>query len=305
MKELVILSGKGGTGKTTITSAFASLAKHAVLADCDVDAADLHLILKPTVVEKQPFYSGHEALIETQNCDNCGRCVEVCRFAAIRLEPQSNHYQVDAISCEGCGVCVTHCPQQAIQFNPSLCGEWYCSDTRFGSMVHARLGIGAENSGRLVSLVRQQARQLASQQRAKFLLVDGPPGIGCPAIAAMTGADQLFLITEPTLSGLHDLQRVLELAKHFRLPAFLCVNKWDLNLQLTEQLEALAQQYGAKCVGRLSYHKAASLAQLTAQSVIELGDNPLADEIQEVWQRVEQHLYPYASELQIPTHTIT
>ncbi|TCS40371.1 ATP-binding protein [Reinekea marinisedimentorum] len=288
MKELVILSGKGGTGKTTLTSAFASLANNAVLADCDVDAADLHLILSPDVQQATQFYSGNEALIDPDLCTDCGKCLEVCRFDAIARDVQSGLPVVDPVSCEGCGVCRLVCRQRAIEFPETLCGQWFKSQTRFGPMVHARLGIGAENSGRLVSLVRKEARACAQQIQADLILVDGPPGIGCPVIASITGASDLFVITEPTLSGMHDMQRVLELAQHFRVPAYCCVNKWDLNEQITEQIESLAMQFGAVPLGRICYDPTATRAQMQAQTLIEAGNSPAAAEIKAIWQQLQK-----------------
>lgn len=288
MKELVIISGKGGTGKTSVTASFATLAKNAVLADCDVDAADLHLILNPKICTRHDFYSGHEAVIRQTDCIACGLCQTLCRFDAIQKSGEC--FQVDSASCEGCSVCVEFCPVKAIDFPDRLCGEWFLSKTRFGTMVHARLGIGAENSGKLVSTVRGQAKQFAQAIQANWILVDGPPGTGCPVIAAITGTDAVLAVTEPTLSGKHDLLRVLELTRHFQIPAFVCVNKWDINPKMTGQIEAAATQAGATVLERIPYDKSITTAQINGQSVVELNNGPASQSIQTLWENLCQKL---------------
>lgn len=286
MKEIIILSGKGGTGKTSLTASFAALADNAVLADCDVDAADLHLVLDPTVIATNCFTSGNQASIRSSECSGCNVCKEYCRFDAIIHDEKNNSYRVDPIACEGCGVCVYFCPDNCIDFPERECGEWYRSDTRFGPMIHAQLGIAAENSGKLVSLVRAEARKIANQKDAKLILVDGPPGIGCPVIASITGADHLVLVTEPTQSGRHDVERVLKLAGHFGLPVSLCVNKWDINPQETERIEHLGQDFGATILGRINYDKRVTEAQLAGKSVIEMGDSQIAAQIKQIWKNI-------------------
>lgn len=288
MKEIVIISGKGGTGKTSITAAFAALAPHnTTLADCDVDAADMHLLLAPVARQTHPFMSGHSAEIVAEQCTQCGICVPLCRFDAI---DDSDSIQVLPSACEGCGVCVHECPHNAITFNEQRCGEWYQSDTRFGSLVHARLDIGAENSGKLVSLVRKQARKLAEAEASEMILVDGPPGIGCPVIACVTGADAVCIVTEPTCSGQHDLQRLLTLTKHFSIPTFLAINKWDINPEMTANIQHEAMQQGVKLLGTIPYDSAVTAAQVAAQTVIERNDNPASTAITEVWNNLCHYL---------------
>jgi MinD superfamily P-loop ATPase len=288
MKELVIISGKGGTGKTSITASFAALATNAVFADCDVDAADLHLILNPQIRERHDFYSGHEAVIREADCIACGLCQTLCRFDAI--QESGGKFRIDSASCEGCGVCVEFCPSKAIDFPDRLCGEWFVSKTRVGTMIHAQLGIGAENSGKLVSTVRQQARQFATAVQADWLLTDGPPGTGCPVIASITGADAVLAVTEPTLSGQHDLQRVIKLADYFKIPAFVCVNKWDINPEMTEQIEEAATQAGATVLVRIPYDKSITKAQINGQSVVELNNGSASQSIQTLWEKLCQKL---------------
>jgi MinD superfamily P-loop ATPase len=288
MKELVIISGKGGTGKTSITASFATLAKNAVLADCDVDAADLHLILNPEIREQHDFYSGHEAVIREADCAGCGLCDDLCRFDAIKKS--GDKFQIEPSSCEGCGVCVHFCPAKAIDFPERLCGEWFLSKTRCGTMVHARLGIGAENSGKLVSTVRSQAKQIAAAIPADWILVDGPPGTGCPVIASLTGADAVLAVTEPTLSGQHDLLRVLELTRHFQIPAFMCVNKWDINPAMTAAIESAATNVNATVLTRIPYDKSITEAQINGQSVVEHTEGPASQFIQTLWEKLCQLL---------------
>ncbi|MBN2162941.1 MAG: ATP-binding protein [Pontiellaceae bacterium] len=280
MKELVIISGKGGTGKTSVTASFASLAGSCVLADCDVDAADLHLILRPQVLQQETFMSGHAAAIREADCTQCGLCETLCRFDAI------HNLTVDAVGCEGCGVCVEFCPASAIDFPEQACGEWFVSETACGKMVHARMHPGAENSGKLVSLVRQEARRIAEQNQTDFILVDGPPGIGCPVIASITGADAVLVVSEPTLSGEHDLKRVLQLARHFKVQAMVCVNKWDINPDMAQRIEELARSMGAVPVGRIPYDAAVTEAQVNGCSLVEHSRGPAAKAVRQVWDAV-------------------
>lgn len=282
MKEIVIISGKGGTGKTTITAAFAALAKNKVMADCDVDAADLHLILSPEIQHEEDFYSGKTAYIRKNDCIECGKCVEVCQFAAI-----SPDFVVDPVACEGCGVCVYFCPVDAIDFNENLSGQWFISNTRFGPMVHARLGIAEENSGKLVTLVRRQAKLLAEEQKAGYIIVDGAPGIGCPVISSITGANAVLVVTEPTLSGRHDLERVVSLAAdHFQIPTFVCVNKFDLNGEMTDQIESFCRDRNIGFVGKIPYDTIVTAAMVLGKTIIEFSDGKISRAIMGVWENM-------------------
>ncbi|MBF0198210.1 MAG: ATP-binding protein [Planctomycetes bacterium] len=281
MKEIVVISGKGGTGKTSVTASFAALAKNIVMADCDVDAADLHLILKPEKSHSNDFFSGHVASIRSENCLACGRCADYCRYDAIDATDHS--FVVKPSSCEGCKVCVEFCPAEAIDFNEALCGQWMTSSMRFGEMVHARLGIGAENSGKLVSTVREQARKLGQRNSADWIIVDGPPGTGCAVIASITGADAVVIITEPTLSGKHDMLRVLSLAAHFSVPSFVSVNKYDINLEMTESIEREAVEFGARVMGRVPYDEDVTKSQVKELSTVEFSDGPASQAIRRLW----------------------
>ncbi len=283
MKELVIISGKGGTGKTSVTASFAVLADRPVVCDCDVDAADLHLVLEPTIRERHEFESGHEAVIRQNDCTGCGICQDLCRFGAI--SNTVDMFSIDSISCEGCGVCVQFCPEGAIDFPQRRCGEWFVSDTRCGPMIHARLGVAAENSGKLVSTVRREAKHLAEEENHKMIIVDGPPGLGCPVIASLTGASQVLIVTEPTVSGEHDLERVLSLARHFQIPAAICVNKFDINEEMTKRIEDRAISAGATIAGRIRYDASVTRAQIQKKAVVEL-DTPGADDMRQLWKNL-------------------
>jgi len=283
-RELVVLSGKGGTGKTSVTASLAVLARDAVVADCDVDAADLHLVLSPAVRERHEFRAGREARIDPARCRACGVCLTRCRFDAVRppADATADAYAIDPFACEGCGVCVWTCPERAIAFPERHGGEWMISDTRAGPLVHARLAPAAENSGKLVSIVRREAQRLADRDARPLVIVDGPPGIGCPVIATVTGAAQVLLVTEPTVAGEHDLARVLALARHFQVPTVVCVNKWDLAPAGADRIEAAARAAGAAIAPRIRYDRGVTRAQTAARAVVEI-DTPAADDIRRLW----------------------
>jgi MinD superfamily P-loop ATPase len=285
----LVISGKGGTGKTSVIASCAILAGNATVADCDVDAADLHLVLAPRTVQAHTFVSGHEAVIRKSDCDGSGVCQKVCRFGAVVAAPDRPGFVVDPLACEGCGVCVELCPSRAIDFKERECGKWFSSTTRSGPMIHARLGIGAENSGKLVSTVRAEARKVAARDRSDIILIDGPPGIGCPVIAALTGVTGTLIVTEPSVSGAHDMERVLELAAHFGVSAAVCVNRWDLNPEGAESIEAHARDHGARVAGRIRYDAAVTRAQVEGRTVVELG-GAAADDIRVLWDRVWEWL---------------
>jgi MinD superfamily P-loop ATPase len=293
--ELVVISGKGGTGKTSIVACFAALAEKAVLADCDVDAADLHLVLAPTVLRREEFSGGSRARILADRCTACGRCAETCRFGAISFDAAGKGdaektYRVDPIACEGCGVCAYVCPEGAVEFAPAVNGEWYVSETRFGPMVHARLGVAEENSGKLVALVRKSAKEIAQQREAHTVLIDGSPGVGCPVIASVAGADLALAVTEPTLSGLHDLRRVAGLTDHFAVKTLVCVNKWDLNEQVSAEIERWAREHGLELAGKVRYDRAVTEAQIKEKPVVECRSDGAAADISRLWLEVSRAL---------------
>ena len=294
MKELVVISGKGGTGKTSLVASFASLAQPVALADCDVDAADLHLVLSPEIRQRSDFSGGSRAAVIDERCNACGQCQRLCRFDAVSCIPRQgrpDRFEIDPIACEGCGVCAHFCPVDAIAFGPAINGEWFISDTRCGPMVHARLGVAEENSGKLVSLVRTQAKEIADQQKLDLVLIDGSPGIGCPVIASITGADRVLVVTEPTLSGLHDLQRVADLTRHFAIETAVCINKWDLNENIASEIQQRASSLGLKMAGRIRYDPAVTEAQIKKQSVVEFTRNGAAEDIRQVWAAIQDTLH--------------
>jgi MinD superfamily P-loop ATPase len=286
MKELIVISGKGGTGKTSLLAAFASLAEGMVLCDADVDAADLHLIMDPRIVERHDFESGHSAVINTDPCTQCGLCRELCKWNAI-----SEAFVVDPIACEGCGVCYYFCPEKAIDFPLDTCGEWYLSETRFGPMAHASLGIAEENSGKLVSLIRQQGKLLAEKKNLDLLLTDGPPGIGCPVIASLGGATAALIVTEPTVSGKHDMERVAELAAFFRVPALVCVNKYDLNPEMGQAIEVYAKEKNITVLDRIPFDSVFTKAMVQGKTIIEYDpDSEGALAIKKIWEDLARYL---------------
>lgn len=293
MKELVVISGKGGTGKTSVVASFAALSREAVLADCDVDAADLHLLLAPDIQQRSPFRAGAKAVIRQEDCIACGACLASCRFGAVRMNGAhagEGIFSIDPLACEGCGVCVRRCPVDAIELEERTQGEWYISETRCGPMVHARLGVAEDNSGKLVSLVREEARHLAEKRGLGLVLIDGSPGVGCPVIASITGAALVLAVTEPTVSGLHDLDRVARLAAHFGAPAVVCINKADLHPEMSRRIAAYCREHGLPVVGEVPYDVSVTTAQLARRSVVEFGCGPAAAAIEAVWRNVEQRL---------------
>ena len=280
MKEIVVLSGKGGTGKTVIVASFAALAQDKVMADCDVDAADLHLLLQPSIKKTEEFWSGKTAFIDKKFCTGCGVCEEVCRFGAIK------NFKVDPISCEGCGFCFHVCPEKTIRMKDNMAGSWFISDTKYGPLVHARLGIAQENSGKLVAIVRQNARRIAEEQGLSYIISDGPPGIGCPVISSLSGANMALLITEPTLSGMHDLDRVLGVCSHFGVPALVCINKYDLNEENTHQIEDFCRRQGVEVISRLPFDNVVTEALVQGLPVVEYCKDGIARDIEMLWQGV-------------------
>jgi MinD superfamily P-loop ATPase len=280
MKELVVLSGKGGTGKTTIVACFAALARDKVMVDCDVDAADLHLLLQPTNSQTNEFWSGQTAYIDEQKCNQCGLCEDVCRFGAI------TDLEVDPTSCEGCGFCFHVCPEAAITMRQNLSGMWFISDTKYGPLVHARLGVAQENSGKLVALVRQEAKRISEMRGSVHILSDGPPGIGCPVIASLSGTSLALIVTEPTLSGIHDMDRIVAVCRHFGVPALVCINKYDINEENSLAIEERSRQQGTEVVARIAFDNAVTEALACGLPVVEYATNGVARQIEELWQTV-------------------
>jgi MinD superfamily P-loop ATPase len=287
MREIVVISGKGGTGKTSITAAFAHLAGNAMLCDLDVDAPDLHLLLSPERQEEHEFYSGREASITPSLCTGCGICAGLCRFGAIVPGPRA--FTIDPLRCEGCGVCERFCPAKAIRFTEAHCGQWYASTMRFGPMIHAQLFPGQENSGRLVSLLKKEARERAKALGLDLMLCDGAPGIGCPVISSLSGAGQAVIITEPTPSGRHDLERVASLCRHFRIPVLVAINKFDLNRQNSAAIESYCREQGFELAGLLPHDEVVVRAMVQRKCVTELPDTPFSKALHGVWEVVSDH----------------
>jgi MinD superfamily P-loop ATPase len=290
MRQLVILSGKGGTGKTTVTAGLTHLAaqsEHLVLADADVDAANLGLVLAPVTEEAHDFTGGKVATIDPALCVACGRCAEVCRFAAIAVRESA--YSADPIACEGCAACAYECPAGAIEMRPQRAGQWFVARTRYGPLYHAHLSAGQENSGKLVTLVKQMARLRALDDEADLLLVDGPPGIGCPVIAALSGADLALIVTEPTLSGAHDLERIMGLASHFRVPAAVLLNKADISPKQAGVIAGYCAAHGITLVGRLPYDPHVTESMVRGEPVTATA-GAVSEALTEAWEVLQSHL---------------
>jgi MinD superfamily P-loop ATPase len=289
MKELTIVSGKGGTGKTTVSAAFAALAPRKVLADCDVDAANLHLLLDAHTRRQEDFRAMRSPRIDYDLCAQCGDCQSWCRFDAIALDFDAG-YVIDLLACEHCGLCARVCPELAIRMEDHLCGRWLVSDTRHGTLVHARLGIGEDNSGKLVTLVRREARRLAEAEGADLILNDGPPGIGCPVTASITGVDLVLAVTEPTPSGIHDLQRVAGLCGHFSIPLAVCINKHDLDPENSGRIRGWCMANGIGVAGEIPFDPAVNRALVAGRSVVDRDCGAVSTAVTGLWEDIQARL---------------
>jgi MinD superfamily P-loop ATPase len=294
VKQVVVLSGKGGTGKTTVAAALAHLAsleESIVLVDADVDASNLELLLSPEERERHAFFSSKVAVIDPELCEACGRCQEVCRFDAV-LAPEADGeaFSIDPVACEGCAVCLFQCPGEAIHMEEPQDGLWFLSDTRFGPLLHAHLFAGQENSGKLVAEVRQRAAAIAREDGQAYAIIDGPPGIGCPVIAATTGTDLALIVTEPTVSGIHDLERILGVAEHFGVPALVCINKYDINLQKSREISDYCTALGIEVVGRVPFDTVVTEAMVQGKPITAYEDGSVSRELGQVWQLVRERL---------------
>jgi len=282
MRQIVVISGKGGTGKTIVTGSLAVLAKNKIMVDCDVDAADLHLLLHPEIKERHEFRSGKTAVIDNTTCFCCGECVRACRFEAIKPD-----FTVEPFSCEGCALCSRICPYGAIRMEEKIAGEWFVSGTKYGPFVHAKLGIAEENSGKLVSKIRQIAAEIAKRDKSQYVIIDGPPGIGCPVIASLSGVDCALIVTEPTLSGLHDAQRVIEVAEHFKVPSKMVINKYDLNADMTDKIEEFCRGKWIPVIGKVPFDKVVVEAMVEGKAVVEYADGPVKEELIKIWEELK------------------
>ena len=286
MKQVTVISGKGGTGKTSITAAFASLANNAVLADCDVDAADLHIILKPRVLESTVFHGLKTAHINKNNCIDCKKCYELCKFEAI-----DEDINLITEACEGCGVCAYICPVDAITMVDRESGIAYISETRFGPMAHAMLRTAEEASEKLVTVVRNNAKMIAQEKNKELIIIDGPPGIGCPVISSLTGVDLVLIVTEPTLSAIHDLERILGVAHYFHLPAVVCINKYDINIKNTKKIESYCNKKNIGIVGKIPYDNVVTDAMVNEKTIIEYAKGEIAERTSKMWGKITARLF--------------
>ena len=281
MKQITIISGKGGTGKTTLVASFAALAENTVIADCDVDAPDLHLLLHPEIVKREEFKGLNVAAMDKAKCTECGICEAACRFKAI--SDTGSGYEVNPTRCEGCGVCVFVCDQDAIILTERISGYAFISKTKYGTMAHAQLNIAEEASGKLVTVVRNNAQRVAEEEGSELILIDGSPGIGCPVIASLTGVDLALVITEPTMSGLHDLERILDVTRHFGITSVVCINKYDINEANSRRITEFCQERGVTIVRNIPYDPVVTEAMVAAMPVVEFSDGAVSDAIKEIW----------------------
>jgi len=289
MKQILVISGKGGTGKTVITANFAALSENKVMADCDVDAADLHLLLHPEIKEEYNFEGGKTAVIAQEKCINCGKCRETCRFEAIKEE--ENKTIIDSLACEGCGACTLVCPEDAITLKvEEEVGHWFISETKYGPMVHAQLGIAQENSRRLVSLVREKAQDIALEKKLNYIIIDGPPGIGCPVIASLSGVDLALVVIEPTLSGMHDAQRAINVAKHFGIKTVVCINKCDINLKNSKIIKKDCSASGIPVIGEIPFDRIVPESLVEGKPIVEYKNCPVSSEIRSLWDKITKIL---------------
>jgi len=294
MKEIVIISGKGGTGKTSLTAAFTAIAESVIIADCDVDAPDLHLVLRPDIKESFDYFGGKKANILIEKCTACGRCKKLCRFDAVNNHNITNKlktYSISKINCQGCGVCYEFCPSNAIELVENLSGKWFLSETRFGPMVHALLAPAEENSGKLVAAIKEYARNIGEKEQKQFFLIDGPPGIGCPVIASMAGADLVVIVTEPGISALHDMLRAADLAQHFHISTAICINKSDINPEITDEIIKIAQKRQIPVIGKVPFNQDFLNAQIAQKCLVEFSPQSRAVlELKKIWQNILQLL---------------
>ena len=282
LKQITIISGKGGTGKTTLVGSFAALAENKVIADCDVDAPDLHLLLHPEIIKKEEFKGLKVAVMDKTLCTECGTCEETCRFNAIALTEESG-YAVNPARCEGCGACVFTCPQEALTLKERVSGYSFISKTKYGTMAHAELNIAEEASGKLVTVVRNTAQQVAEKESCELILIDGAPGIGCPVIASLAGVDLALIVTEPTMSGLHDLERILDVTRHFGIGSVVCINKYDINEENSRRITEFCRQRGVEMVGNIPYDPVVTEAMVAGMPVVEFSEGKVSEAIKDVW----------------------
>jgi len=290
IKEITVISGKGGTGKTSIVGSLAYLAKNKIMVDCDVDAADLHLLLGGKTRSSNYFVGGKKAEIVADSCISCGTCTEYCRFGAINEKIENNNitYNIDKLSCEGCGVCAKFCPNEAIEMKDHISGQWYINETKYGPLIHAKLGIAEANSGRLVSLLRKSALEKALINNFETILIDGSPGIGCPVIASLTGVSYALIVTEPTVSAIHDMKRLIELTQHFNIKTGICINKYDINLKLSDSIEEFAQNKQIQVLSKIPYDAGITKAQIKGVPYLEYTQNGISKNIYTLWENLKK-----------------
>jgi MinD superfamily P-loop ATPase len=288
-KQIAIISGKGGTGKTTLAGSLSVLFDNHIIADCDVDSSNMHLILKPKIKETIQYKAGHKAEILESKCIGCGKCQQVCRYDAIHKRG-TDKYSVDPFACEGCKACVLVCPTKAVDFVLNHPGDYFISDTKYGPFVHAELKPGEEMSGGLVAQVRKQALKMAVDKRKAYVIIDGAPGIGCPATSSLTGTDYAILVTEPTVSGIHDMERMMEVIKHFKIPFSVVINRYDMNEEKSKEIEALCEKENIRVLGKISFDEKVNAANSNEMPVVEVQDSRAAEAIQSIFKKLRNEI---------------
>src|SRR6056297_228665 len=288
-KQVAIISGKGGTGKTTLAGSLSVLFENHIIADCDVDSSNMHLILKPKINETKQYKAGHKAEIVESKCIGCGKCQQVCRYNAI-YKKENGKYSVDSFACEGCKACVLVCPTKAVDFVLNHPGDYFISETKYGPFVHAELKPGEEMSGGLVAQVRKQALKMAVDERKAFVIIDGAPGIGCPATSSLTGTDYAILVTEPTVSGIHDMERMMEVIKHFKIPFSVVINRYDMNEEKSKEIEEFCNQKNISVLGKIAFDKAVNRANSNEMPVVECEDSKAAEAIRGIFQELTREM---------------
>jgi len=290
MKKITVISGKGGTGKTFLTASFASISKNKVIVDCDVDAANLYILLHPDIKKEEVFMGGYEVSINQDKCIKCGKCLTICRFDAVKTVKNKNNLidkiLIDKFSCEGCGACLYGCPVDAIEIKEMENGKWFISDTKYGPFIFAKLNVTSENSGKLVSKIKEEGCKIGEEIKADYVIMDGPPGIGCPVIASLSGVDIAIVVTEPTLSGISDMERVIGVAEFFKVETKVVINKYDINIENTKRIEEICKKREIDVIGYIPFSEKVFESVVQTIPYVEFSNDSITEEIKNIWEKI-------------------